>query len=251
MTEQKKKTVNGAGTKRTAAKRTAVKAPEPVKESDVVAEAVKEPEKNPEVEALKAQLAETQRMLEMMQAQLAVARPQVVQVMADTEKVALRWQAEVAEENVLALGPNGTYGTITGQTGYASVPKSEWSKFLDESMKGFIKKRMLIVLSGLSDDERETYGCMYREGELLDEKAFQKMLDMGEEMIAVFPALCHEHKEMVARRFVSGYANNHPSAHNRKLVVALNELSKQDPLFPKKGAFSSIIEQMNASDLGE
>ena len=246
MTEQKKKTVKGAGTRTTARRTTARKteAAEAPKAPDATAQSA-------EVEALKEQLAETKRMLEMMQAQLAVTRPQVVQVMADTEKVALRWQAEVADENVLALGPNGTYGTITGKTGYASVPKSEWSKFLDESMKGFIRKRMLIVLSGLDEDERETYGCAYREGELLDEKAFQKLLDMGEEMIAVFPKLCHEHKEMVARRFVSGYAENHPSAHNRKLVVALNELSKQDPMFPKKGAFYSIIEMMNEKDLGE
>ena len=244
MAEQKKKTVKGAGT-RTAARRAAAKPEKPSAEpQDNAAQ-------SEEVAELKKQLAETQRLLEMMQAQIAAARPQVVQVMADTEKVALRWQAEVADENVLALGPNGTYGTITGRTGYASVPKSEWSKFLDESMKGFIKKRMLIVLSGLDEDERETYGCAYREGELLDEKAFMKMLDMGDEMIAVFPALCHEHKEMVARRFVSGYADNHPSAHDRKLVVALNELSKQDPQFPKKGAFYSIIEQMNANDLGE
>ena len=248
MTEQKKKTVKGAGTRTTARKAAAKK---PAATAEETAKAPESVAQNAEVEALKAQLAETQRTLEMMQAQIAASRPQVVQVMADTEKVALRWQAEVADENVLALGPNGTYGTITGQTGYASVPKSEWSKFLDESMKGFIKKRMLIVLSGLDNDERVTYGCAYREGELLDEKAFQKMLDMGEEMIAVFPRLCHEHKEMVARRFVSGYAENHPSAHNRKLVVALNELSKQDPLFPRKGAFYSIIEMMNEKDLGE
>lgn len=248
MTEQKKKTVKGAGTRttarKTAARKTAAAGTETTKAPEPAAQSA-------EVEALKEQLAETKRMLEMMQAQIAESRPQVVKVMADTEKVALRWQAEVAEENVLALGPNGMYGTITGQTGYASVPKSEWSKFLDESMKGFIKKRMLIVLSGLDEDERVTYGCAYREGELLDEKAFQKLLDMGEEMIAVFPKLCHEHKEMVARRFVSGYAENHPSAHNRKLVVALNELSKQDPLFHRKGAFYSIIEMMNEKDLGE
>lgn len=245
MAEQKTKTVKGAGT-RTARKPAARK-----EKPEAEAEAKQNAAQAEEVAELKAQLAETQKLLEMMQSQIAAARPQVVQVMADTEKVALRWQAEVADENVLALGPNGTYGTITGQTGYASVPKSEWSKFLDESMKGFIKKRMLIVLSGLDEDERVTYGCAYREGELLDEKAFQKMLDMGEEMIAVFPKLCHEHKEMVARRFVSGYADNHPSAHNRKLVVALNELSKQDPLFPRKGAFYSIIEMMNEKDLGE
>ena len=248
MTEQKKKTVKGEARK-------AVRKPkitEPVKE---ISEAPKEEKEvkaetvvNQEVDELKKQLADAMKTLQMMQEQLAMAKPQVVQVMADVEKVNLRWQAEVAEENVLNLGPNGVYGSITGKTGYASVPKSEWSKFLDESMKGFIKKRMLIVLSGLTDEEREMNNCMYREGELLDEKAFVKMLDMGNDLIAVFPALCHEHKEMIARRFISGFEENHPSAHNRQLVVALNELSKQDPLFPRQGAFYSVIEKLNAKD---
>ena len=247
MAEQKKRTVKSAGT-RTTAKRTAAK--EPVKEQEPkAADAAKEAEQSVEVDALKAQLAEAMRTLEMMQAQLNAAKPQVVQIMADTEKVNLRWQAEVAEENVLNLGPGGMFGRITGKTGYASIPKSEWSKFLDESMKKFIRERMLIVLSGLSDEEREMNWCMYREGELLDEKAFVKMLDMGEDLIAVFPALCHEHKEMIARRFLTGYEENHPSAHNRKLVVALNELSKKDPKFPKRGAFSEIIERLNEKDL--
>lgn len=247
MTEQKKKTVKGAGTAKktenTVLKETAVKADEPKKEEPKAEEKV-----NAEVEALKAQLDATNRILEMLQAQLAAAKPQVVQVMADTERVSLRWQAEVADENVLNLGPGGVYGSITGKTGYASVPKSEWSKFLDESMKGFIKARMLIVLSGLTDEEREMNGCMYREGELLDEKAFTRMLDMGDELIAVFPALCHEHKEMIARRFITGFEENHPSAHKRDLVVALNELSKKDPKFPRQGAFYSVIEKLNALD---
>ena len=253
MTEQKKKTVKGEARK-------AVRKPkftETVKDTETVKEIPEAPKEeneakaevvNPEVDELKRQLADAMKTLQMMQEQLAMAKPQVVQVMADVEKVNLRWQAEVAEENVLNLGPNGVYGSITGKTGYASVPKSEWSKFLDESMKGFIKKRMLIVLSGLTDEEREMNNCMYREGELLDEKAFVKMLDMGEELIAVFPALCHEHKEMIARRFITGFEENHPSAHNRQLVVALNELSKQDPQFPKQGAFYSVIEKLNAKD---
>lgn len=238
MTEQKKKTVKGAGRK----PRAAVQAePKP--------EVKEEKQDSAELDALKAQLQETQKMLEMMQMQLMQAKPQVVQVMADTEKVALRWQAEVADENVLNLGPNGVYGSITGKSGYASVPKSEWSKFLDESMKSFIKQRMLIVLSGLTDDEREIYDCAYKEGELLDEKAFNKLLDLGDELIAVFPALCHEHKEMVARRFVTGFEEGHPSAHKRELVVALNELSKKDPQFPRQGAFYSVIERLNEKDL--
>ena len=257
MTEQKKKTVKGEARKTTRKPKFTepVKDTEAVKEIQEAQEAPKEEKEvktetavNQEVDELKKQLADAMKTLQMMQEQLAMAKPQVVQVMADVEKVNLRWQAEVAEENVLNLGPNGVYGSITGKTGYASVPKSEWSKFLDESMKGFIKKRMLIVLSGLTDEEREMNNCMYREGELLDEKAFVKMLDMGEELIAVFPALCHEHKEMIARRFITGFEENHPSAHNRQLVVALNELSKQDPQFPKQGAFYSVIEKLNEKD---
>ena len=245
MAEQKPKNARTSRKKVTPPK----EAPEVKTEAPV--EAVEEPvkeEKNPEVEALKRQIEEQNRVLEMLQAQLLANKPQVVQVMADTEKITLRWQAEVADENIVDLGPGGAYGSITGPTGYASIPKSEWSKFLNASMKSLIKNRMLIVLSGMTDEEREMNGVMYKEGELLDEKAFSRMLDMGDEMIAVFPKLCHAHKEMVARRFITGFERGEATPRRRDLVVALNNLSKQDPLFPKQGAFYSIIEALNAMD---
>ena len=78
MTEQKKKTVKGA------ARKTArtPKLNEEVKEApEVKAEVV-----NPEVDELKRQLADAMKTLQMMQEQLAMAKPQVVQVMADVEK---------------------------------------------------------------------------------------------------------------------------------------------------------------------
>ena len=245
MAEQKPKNA------RTSRKKTTTPKEVPETRTEMPAEAPASPapeEKNPEVEALKRQIEEQNRILEALQAQLLANKPQVVQVMADTEKITLRWQAEVADENVIDLGPGGAYGSITGPTGYASIPKSEWSKFLNESMKSLLKKRMLIVLSGMTDEEREMNGVMYREGELLDDKAFAKMLDMGDELIAVFPKLCHAHKEMVARRFITGFERGEATPRRRDLVVALNNLSKQDPLFPKQGAFYSIIEALNAMD---
>lgn len=245
MAEQKPKNA------RTSRKKTTTPKEVPETRTEMPAEAPASPapeEKNPEVEALKRQIEEQNRILEALQAQLLANKPQVVQVMADTEKITLRWQAEVADENVIDLGPGGAYGSITGPTGYASIPKSEWSKFLNESMKSLLKKRMLIVLSGMTDEEREMNGVMYREGELLDDKAFAKMLDMGDELIAVFPKLCHAHKEMVARRFITGFERGEATPRRRDLVVALNNLSKQDPLFPKQGAFYSIIEALNAID---
>ena len=241
MAEQKPKNA------RTSRKRTTTPKEVPETRTEMPAAPASE-EKNPEVEALKRQLEEQNRILEALQAQLLANKPQVVQVMANTEKITLRWQAEVADENVIDLGPGGAYGSITGPTGYASIPKSEWSKFLNESMKSLLKKRMLIVLSGMTDEEREMNGVMYKEGELLDDKAFAKMLDMGDEMIAVFPKLCHAHKEMVARRFITGFERGEAAPRRRDLVVALNNLSKQDPLFPKQGAFYSIIEALNAMD---
>ena len=258
MTDIEKRTHQNTGKKKTAAARkpsvkTAEKKAEQVTEPIVMKETapVSAPEtgkENAEVEMLKAQLAAQSEILKQLQAQLANSRPQVVQVMADTEKIVLRWQAEVADENILDLGPSGVYGSITGKTGYASIPKSEWSKFLTGTMKRLIRDRMLIVISGMTDEEREMNGCLYREGELLDEKAFAKLLDTGDDLIAVFPKLCHQHKEMVARRFIEGYDQGRAVARRRDLVVALNEISKEDKAFPPRGAFYSIIEKMNAKD---
>ena len=119
-----------------------------------------------EIEALKS-------LVKQLQDQLAAQKPHVVQVMADTEKVVLRFQAEVADDNVATFGPEGMYGQVTGKTGTITVPKSEWSRFYNESVRNMIYRRWLIVLSGMDEQERELYGCNYKPGEILDELAFQ------------------------------------------------------------------------------
>ena len=88
---------------------------------------------------------------------MAEVKPQVVQVMADTEKVTLRWCAPVADDNLAVFGPNGMYGTVTGKNGTVMVPKSEWSRFYDETARRLIERRWLVVLSGMTDDERADY----------------------------------------------------------------------------------------------
>lgn len=196
-------------------------------------------EQNSEIEALKS-------LVKQLQDQLAAQKPHVVQVMADTEKVVLRFQAEVADDNVAAFGPEGMYGQVTGKTGTITVPKSEWSRFYNESVRNMIYRRWLIVLSGMDEQERELYGCNYKPGEILDELAFHKLLDLGRDLIAVFPALCDTHKEMVASRFLTAWMDGDSRAMDRDLIVALNELSKDDT--HKKGMFQPIIEGLNARD---
>lgn len=194
---------------------------------------------DPEIEALKA-------LVKQLQEQLAAQKPHVVQVMADSEKVVMRFQAEVADDNVAMFGPEGMYGQVTGKTGTVTVPKPEWSRFYNESVRNMIARRWLIVLSGMDERERELYGCSYKPGEVLDENAFHKLLDLGRDLIAVFPALCDAHKEMVASRFLTAWLDGDERAMDRDLVVALNELSKDEK--HKKGMFVPIIEGLNAKD---
>lgn len=195
----------------------------------------------------KAEIAALRAMIEQLQQQLDQKnqQPSIIQVLGDQEKVVMLFQAEVADDNLAVFGPNGMYGQVTGKTGKVIVPKSEWSRFYNESVRSMIRRRWLIVLSGMTDDERQLYDCSYREGELLEAGVFNRLLDMGDELTGIFPHLCRDHQEMVARRFVSAWMDGDARTNNRELIVKLNELSKQDG---QKGLFTRIIEGMNAQD---
>lgn len=197
----------------------------------------------------KAEIAALRAMIEQLQQQLDQKnqQPSIIQVLGDQEKVVMLFQAEVADDNLAVFGPNGMYGQVTGKTGKVIVPKSEWSRFYNESVRSMIRRRWLIVLSGMTDDERQLYDCSYREGELLETGVFNRLLDMGCGVTEIFPQLCRDHQEMVARRFVSAWMDGDARTNNRELIVKLNELSKQDG---QKGLFTRIIEGMNAQDAG-
>lgn len=208
-----------------------------------------------EKNAEKEELEQLRELVLQLQRQLADTNPRIIQVMADTEKVTMRFQAEIADDNVAVFGANGMYGQVTGKVGTVVVPKSEWSRFYDESNRRMIDRRWLIVLSGMSDEEREIYNCAYKEGEVLDEEAFRKLLSMGRELLAVFPKLCIEHQEMVGRRFIEAWESGAPEAQDRELIVALNEMSKESYRKAgvrderRKGIFQPVIEGLNAKDI--
>lgn len=181
-------------------------------------------------------------------------QPQVVQVMADTEKVVMRWMAPVSDENVATFGDNGRYGQVTGKNGTVMVPKSEWSRFYDETMRRFMDRRWLVVLSGMTDDERKLYHCDYRKGEIMDEKGFANIFAMGDELLDVFDVLCTEHQEMVAKSFCEAAEQGKLDDSWRGLVKKLNAKSKQRyKNLPagdvrKKGMFQPVIEMLNGAE---
>lgn len=176
---------------------------------------------------------------------------QIVQVPSDTEKVVMRWQAEVADDNVAVFGANGMWGQVTGKRGTVIVPKNEWSRFYTESIRNLLNNRWLVVLSGMSDDERVLYNCAYKPGEILDEQAFAKLLDMGEKLREIFPNLCTSHQEMIGRRIIEAWQNDTAFNLSRDLIVDLNRMSKKRyENLPKddlrhKGIFWPVIEAMN------
>ena len=210
-------------------------------------ENVEAPDVDPVVEALKAQNELLQRQMEELQRQiLSLQKPQVIQVTADTERVHFLWQADVADYNLVTFGPGGMYGSITGKTGTFSVPKNELSRILDDRTRRMIANRWLIVVDGLTDEERESLGVAYREGELLDRKVFAKMVELPrEEICEIFPKLCDSHKEMVGRRFYEEWQNRN-EAVTRDKVIALRNLVRSENLdIP---AFQQILLEMNAAE---
>lgn len=203
---------------------------------------------------------DVQRMIqEALARQADSIKPQVVQVTAETEKVVLRWQAEVADDNEAIFGDGGYYGKIVGKRGMLTVPKSEFtSRFLDVNTQWMLKNRWLIVLSGLDETERQMYGVDYKDGEYMDEMAFARLLELSDdELKSIFPALCDAQKQMLAKRFVTAYGEGNGKATGRKreFYEAMNKMSKvgyED--LPKddarrKGMFAPIIEQLNRAEI--
>lgn len=240
-------------------KRTTTRTKKPVEAGTTVAEtAAVEPEEvqapapnsNDQIQAMRemyeAQMEGLRKQMEAMQAQLAEAsRPQVVQIAADVEKVQFLYMAEVCDENVFEVGPGGMYGRIVGKTGMFLVPKAELSRAMDTMFRLFLERRQIIVVSGLTDEEREAYGVNYSDGELLDRRAFAKMTEIGDEILDIYPALCAGHQAMVEKHFYEAWTNKDPHL-TRERVVALNRLAKQAG--KKDNAFGMILKGMNAED---
>ena len=192
-----------------------------------------------EIENLKAQI---EQLKQLVATQAAQAPQQIVVSTDNSERVWFLWMADVADDNVTLIGEHGEYGRIVGKTGTFYVPKNDLSRILDTANRYYLEQRWMIAIDGLTDEEREALGVDYKEGELLDRKAFAKITDLGDQLLEIFPALCQSHKDMVASRFHEAYENG--KKLNRQLIVELNKIYNSP-------AFVDIIERMNAEELGQ
>ena len=172
---------------------------------------------------------------------LAAQQPIRVYANPNDEMVTILYLDACADDNVLLL-PN--YGSITPGS-FMQVPKREFAaQFMSLIVRKLLKRRKLIVVDGLTEDERIRWGVNYNAGELLDLKAFDRMLDLDTpEIVKIFNSLCTDHKKFVVSRFMEAYFPQDGGRHDNRIgfekAKALNEASRSvDP----NGMFQAIVD---------
>lgn len=176
------------------------------------------------------------------QAQLIAALQAQGTAKAAEERIVFLWMAEVADENVVEFGENGTLGRVVGKLGQFSIPKSELHRLLDSAVRRYLDRRWLLVLSGMDEEDREILGCSYSDGEALDRKAFARLCDIGDKVLEIYPKLCDGHKEIVEKRLYEDSLKQGTKI-TRERAEKLLAMAKEAGL-PGTG-FAEIIRAMN------
>ena len=155
------------------------------------------------------------------------------------EKVVLLFAGEVAKGTTVWLG--NELGSINGSFNTVEVDKKDFIQKRSLIVDKMLKKRQLIVLSGLTEEEKKRYGLDYKDGEILTTELRDNLLNLPiDKLINVFTNLCLEHKKIVATVFIDEYEQNNPLITQEK-VKELNKISKKDV---EQGLFTPILKDM-------
>ena len=138
-------------------------------------------------------------------------------------------------------------GIMQGRGGMLDVPKSEFLHNMNPDVLRRLKDRRLVVLNGLTDEERERYGVAYTDGELVSQEVYYKLLDYDEDkIVSIFRKACYRHKQLIATLFAEAYNN----LDNRVRQTLIEKLQKASKAVDKNGMFTAILKDM-ARSLGE
>lgn len=234
-TDTTKKT---AGRKPAAKKETAAETAEQAATEKMYSQA----EVNELFAGLKAQMAALQAQIN----ESKSAAPSVSVNVPDKERVTFRWQAPVADDNVLEVGEGGRYASITGRQGTFFVPKDELHRVLTPMLRSFLADRWLIVLDGLDEEEREALGVNYKQGEVIDAAAFMRLIDLGRELLDIYPALCAGNRLIVAKMLYESWTNDGYAHVKRDVVKGLEDFCSVNQ--PEEKTFQTILQEMNAKE---
>lgn len=169
---------------------------------------------------------------------LASVQAQPVLQVAKDEYVTVMFMGVMASDSTVALGK---LGNINRTGGTLDIPKKEFLQGLGTPVvDALLKNRSLIVVNGLTDEERERFGLKYTEGELISSTVYYKLLDLTtEEITNVYKNLCEGHKRTVAKLFITAYFEDNDKRVAIDTVKALNKISKE---IDKDGLFTPILE---------
>lgn len=164
------------------------------------------------------------------------ATPTVIQLAKD-EYVTVLYIGNISSGTVVHLGG---LGSINRAGMPLDIPKKDFIHGLGTPVvDALLRKRRLIVVDGLTDEERERFNLSYKEGELLSQKMYFNILKYSqEEICAIFKKLCPEHQVVVAKMFNTAYFENHDNRIHIETVKELNKLSKKHF---KDGLFTLIL----------
>ena len=149
-------------------------------------------------------------------AENAAAKPETP---ANDGLVTLLFIGGIAPGTVVALEG---LGKIPRDGNILTVPKKDFFTNLGASTDRLLQKRKLIVVDGLTDDERERYGVLYKDGELMSADVYQKLLTFPADRLGViYKGLCKEHKDIVRRVFNSAYLDGNKNINIAKLKAMI------------------------------
>lgn len=188
-----------------------------------------------------------QEQIKALQAQIEAAKaPSVTVAAPEKERVTFRWQAPVADDNVLEIGENARYASVTGKQGMFIVPKEELGRVLTPMVRTFLRDRWLIVLDGLDETERTALGVDYKPGEVLDSTAFMRLIDLGPELLSIYPALCEGNRRVVAKLVYESWHTDGYAHIKRDVVKGLEDFCSAHE--PEEKTFQIILQEMNAKE---
>lgn len=193
------------------------------------------------------QTPEAQALMQSMVAQmLAAQQPAVVQIAPQKEEmVTLLYMGAVAEGSRVNLGEK--LGEIMGRGGTRTISKTVFFENMTPNVINRLKDRRLIVMDGLTDEERERYGVNYKDGELVSKDIYYKLLDLDEDaVVSIFKKACFRHKQLIASLYGDAY-NAGDNRINQPLIEKLQKASKE---VDKAGMFTAILKDM-AKALGD
>nr|DAH86415.1 MAG TPA: hypothetical protein [Caudoviricetes sp.] len=188
--------------------------------------------------------SEVQELLKAAVAQALAEQKSTTTIMqvAKEEYVTVLYLGAMADGASVALGKLGNINKA-GTT--KDIPKKEFIQALGTPViDDLLSKKQLIVVNGLTEEERNRYGLEYKDNELLTQNAFFKIMDFGaEEICRIFSSLCPEHQQIVSKLYLTAYFERHDNRVNMPTVKKLNKISKK---YFKDGLFTPILEDMGA-----